>query len=158
MVDLNLEKEFENFEPPKRTPAQKKASKEQLEKRQQKHQRGEFERLYKKHGSVLNKMYTPTHGRAGRIRNDASTQYGLGKFLEENYYSDGAGGLNKKSVPDLSPMDALRLLRAIESAKRDNPSITYAELKEKIKGPAPKLKAKYGGKVHRGRIAAGNKD
>ena len=149
MVDLNLEEELKNFKAPKRTPAEIQAQKEQFEKSQQQQARDEFISLYKKHGSVFNKMYTPTHGKAGRIRNDASTQYGLGKFLEENYYSDGAGGLNKKSIPDLSPMEALRLLRAIESAKRDNPSITYTELKEKIKGPAPKLNARYGGKVRK---------
>ena len=45
MVDLNLEKELENFEPPKRPPAQKKAAKERFKKRQQKGQRDEFERL-----------------------------------------------------------------------------------------------------------------
>jgi len=151
MVDLNLEKEFENFEPPKRTPAQKKASKEQLEKRQQKHQRGEFERLYKKYGSILNKMYSATHGKKGRLPSDANSRKEQGKFFEDFY-------TNKNPVPGLSPAAGLSALRAIDREKTSNPNISYMELKEKVKGPAPKLKAKYGGKVHRGRIAAGNKD
>ena len=149
MVDLNLEKEFENFEPPKRTPAQKKAAKENFEKRQQKEQRDEFERLYKKYGSILNKMYSATHGKKGRLPSDAGSRKEQGKFFEDFY-------TNKNPVPGLSPAAGLSTLRAIDAEKRNNPNISYMELKEKVKGPAPKLKAKYGGKVSRGRAAQGS--
>jgi len=151
MVDLNLEEELKNFEPPKRTSAQKKAAKEKFEKRQQKEKRDEFERLYKKYGSILNKMYLATHGKKGRLPSDAYSRREQGRFIEDFY-------TNKNPVPGLSPADALSTLRVIDAEKRDNPNISYPELKERVKGPARELKAKYGGKVHRGRIAAGNKD
>ena len=151
MVDLNLEKELENFEPPKRTPAQKKAAKEKFEKKQQKGQRDEFERLYKKYGNLLNQMYIATHGKRGRLPNDPARRKMQGNFFQGFY-------TNKNPVPGLSPMDGLNALRAIDREKRNNPNISYMELKDKVKGPARKMKAKYGGKIHRGRTANGNKD
>ena len=73
-----------------------------------------FERMYKKHGSTMIKMFK-------------------GK--------------------DLSPNKAFSVLQYID----DNPDMSYVEIKNKLV-PTKKQKLMYGGRVHRGRTANGNKD
>lgn len=72
-----------------------------------------FERLYKKHGSKLNKMF---------------------------------------KGQSLSPDDAMGILDFMDR----NPNVSYLELKNKLIPPKRQGVA-YGGKVHRGRSAQGNK-
>jgi hypothetical protein len=73
-----------------------------------------FERMYKKHGSTMNRMFK-------------------GK--------------------NLSPDKAFSVLQYIDN----NPDMSYVEIKNKLL-PPKKQELVYGGTVHRGRTANGNKD
>ena len=75
------------------------------------------------------------------------------KELKEMYKKHGSTMNKMFKGKDLSPNKAFSVLQYID----DNPDMSYVEIKNKLV-PTKKQKLMYGGRVHRGRTANGNKD